>query len=219
MISQLNREGSPFIMAGWGGGTIDLKTMVIPYCYPTARNIMQAMSRYYGIPSFGLGGTSDAKVVDQQAASEAALTLMVEVLTGSDLLHDLGYLEAGLTFSFSQLVICSEIVSWIKDYLKPIDISDETLALDVIEEIGMNKDYLSHPHTFKHFRRHWYPKLFERGNYENWVSAGGKTLAERAAEKVEDILAQHQPEKLPEDIQKSLKEFVQRAESRKKAKG
>jgi trimethylamine--corrinoid protein Co-methyltransferase len=219
VISQLNREGSPFIMAGWGGGTIDLKTMVIPYCYPTARNIMQAMSRYYGIPSFGLGGTSDAKVVDQQAASEAALTLMVEVLTGSDLLHDLGYLEAGLTFSFSQLVICSEIVSWIKDYLKPIDISDETLALDVIEEIGMNKDYLSHPHTFKHFRRHWYPKLFERGNYENWVSAGGKTLAERAAEKVEDILAQHQPEKLPEDIQKSLKEFVQRAESRKKAKG
>ena len=106
----------------------------------------------------------------------------------------------------------------IKDYLKPIDISDETLALDVIEEIGMNKDYLSHPHTFKHFRRHWYPKLFERGNYENWVSAGGKPLLKELRRKSR-IYAQHQPEKLPEDIQKSLKEFVQRAESRKKAKG
>lgn len=219
VLSQLNREGAPFIMAGWGGGTIDLKTMVIPYAYPTARNIMQAMARYYGLPSFGLGGSTDSKVVDQQAAAEAALTMLVEVLAGVDMLHDLGYLESGLTFSFPQLVICTEIISWIKNFLKAIDINEETLALDVIGEVGMSNDYLSHPHTFKHFRQHWYPKLFERGTYEGWVSSGGKNLAERAADKVEDILAQHQPERLPKDIQKALKEFVQRAESRKKARG
>lgn len=214
VLSQLNREGSPFILPGWGGGAIDLKTMVISYCHPTARGMMLAMARYYNLPVFGLGGVTESKMVDQQAAAEAALTLFVEILSGASLIHDLGYIESGITFSFAQLALCNEITSWIKGYLQEVEISDETLALDVIEEVGNNGDYLGHPHTFKNFRHHWYPDLFERWNYVNWASDGEKTLKDRAAAKVDKLIGEHQPQQLGPEVKIALRKIVEKAERR-----
>ncbi len=213
VLSQLKREGAPFITMGWAGTPMDLRTLVGAYCDPTQRGIMQAMAHFYGLPMFGLGGASDSKLPDQQAAAEAALTLMTETLAGSNIIHDLGYLESGLTFSFAQLVICDEIVSWLKEFFGGVEVSDETLAVDLIAEVGPDGQFLNTDHTFRHYRERWYPELFDRATYEVWQERGGKTLLERATEKVEQILAEHEPDPLPKDVRERLREIVHRAES------
>jgi trimethylamine---corrinoid protein Co-methyltransferase len=130
---------------------------------------------------------------------------------GGNLIHDLGYLESGLTYSFAQLVICSQMVNWIKGFFREIEVTDETLALDEIERAGAGGMYLSSKHTKKHFKETWYPDLFERGTYTDWEKKGGQTLLERASARVEKLLAEHQPEPLPQDVKVKLRRIVERA--------
>jgi trimethylamine--corrinoid protein Co-methyltransferase len=148
---------------------------------------------------------------DLQAAAEAALSLAVETLAGGNLIHDLGYLESGLTFSPVQLLLCDEIVSWLKGYTREFEVNDRTLALDVIAEVGHGGQFLSTKHTREHFKERWYPNLFERANFDSWLEKGGKTLEERASDKIEQILGEHTPDPLPESIQKKLREIVETA--------
>jgi len=219
VLSQLKREGAPFIVPGWGAEGMDMSTMVNPYCAPGPKGIAHALGHHYSLPIFGLGGCSESKLVDQQAAAEAALTLMAETLGGAHLIHDLGYLESGLCGSLAQLVICNEMVGWLEHMMAPIEISEETLALDLIDEVGPDGQFLDTEHTMAHFRERWYPGVFERGNYDQWQAAGGKSLGERAAESVEEILAEHQPEPLPDDVVQAIRAIVRRAEERVETKG
>jgi trimethylamine--corrinoid protein Co-methyltransferase len=193
VLAQLAREGTPFIVKGWGGGGLDMRTMVYGYASPDQRATGIAMARYYGLPSFALAGASDAKLVDGQAAAEAALTLAVETLAGADLVHDLGYLESGMTGSLAQLVVCAEVVSWLRHLQRPIVVDDETLALDLVDELGPGGQFLAAGHTRRHFREHWYSSLFERQTREAWEADGGGTLAERAARRVDQVLASAPP--------------------------
>jgi len=212
LLAQLKQEGAPVIIPGMPpGGTFDMKTLVTSYCEPE-RTITQALGRFYGFPMFALGGASESKTPDQQAAAEAALSLVVETLAGGQIIHDLGYLESGLTFSFIQLVLCDEIVSWIKAFRREFEVNDETLALDVIAELGPDGDFLQTEHTLKHFRERWYPALFERASYGTWLKTGGKTFVERAAETVDRVLAEHRPEPLPGKVRKKIREIVVRAD-------
>jgi trimethylamine--corrinoid protein Co-methyltransferase len=210
VLSQLNREGAPFIMPGMAPTPMDMRTMVSPYTDPN-KGMFQALARLYKLPAFGWGGVSDAKVVDQQAAAEAALTLLAESLVGGNIIHDLGYLESGLAFSFAQLLICNEIVSWIEAFMIGPQINAETLALDVIAQVGPEGQYLNQEHTRQHFREVWYPRLFERDDYGSWEKKGGQTLGQRAATRVQEIIQEHQPELLPDDVQAQLRDIVRRA--------
>ena len=210
VLSQLIREGAPVIIPGMSPGPLDMRTAVNPYCDPE-QGIMQSMAKFYGLPMFSLGGASESKAVDQQAAAEASLSLLFETLTGSDLIHDLGYLESGLTFSFSHLVICDEIVNWIRAFTKNVKVTEKTLALDVIEEVGPEGNYLKTDHTRNHYKERWYPNLFERDTYDSWIGKGGKTLVERAADKVDLILSERKPESLPPKIKEKLKGIIRRA--------
>ena len=189
VIAQLVREGTPFVAKGWGGGGLDMKTMVYGYASPDQRATATALARHVGLPAFSLAGASDAKTVDQQAAAEAALTLAVEALAGPDLVHDLGYLESGLSGSLAQLAICDEMVAWLRHTGSPLDTGDEALALDVIDEVGPDGQFLAARHTARHCRELYYPTIFERATREAWTAAGGTTLAERAGRRVEELLA------------------------------
>jgi trimethylamine--corrinoid protein Co-methyltransferase len=188
---------------------MDMRTMTTPYADPE-RGIFQAMARLYSLPAFGWGGVSDSKAVDQQAAAEAALTLLAESLVGGNIIHDLGYLESGLTFSLVQLVICEDLIGWIGAFLKGVEVSDESLALNVIAQAGPEGHYLNQEHTRRHFRETWYPDLLERDDYKTWNRKGSKTLGQRAAERVEEILEGHQPEPLPDDMRARLRQIVAR---------
>jgi trimethylamine--corrinoid protein Co-methyltransferase len=215
VLSQLQREGAPFIMPGMPPSPMDMRTMTAPYADPE-RGIFQAMARFYGLPAFGLGGATDAKVVDQQAAAEAALTLLAETLVGGNIIHDLGYLESGLTFSLAQLAICHDMVGWVGAFTRGVEVTDETLALDLIKQAGPEGSYLATEHTRQHFRDSWYPQLFERETYGVWQKQGAKTLAERAAEQVGRILREHKPPPLPDDVLAQLQAIVGRAEESQK---
>jgi trimethylamine--corrinoid protein Co-methyltransferase len=211
VLSQLKSEGTPVIVTGMPpGGTFDMRTLVTSYCEPE-RTITQAMSHFYGLPMFSIAGASESKAVDQQAAAEAALSLVVETLAGGNIIHDLGYLESGLTFSLVQLAICDEIVSWIKGFIKKFEVNDDTLALDVMAKVGPDGQFLNTEHTLNYYKDRWYPSLFERGNYQSWIEKGEKVLAERAADRIEHLLAVHQLEPLPDKIKRRLIEIVQDA--------
>jgi len=211
VLSQLVREGAPVIVPGMPpGGTFDMKTMVTSYCEPE-RTITQALAHFFNLPMFAIGGASEAKISDQQAAAEAAMSLVVESLAGSHIIHDLGYLESGLTFSFVQLVLCDEIVSWIKAYMMEYEVNDETLALDMIAEIGPDGEFLDTNHTLRHFRDRWYPSFFERTSYGAWMKKGGKSFSERAKERIDEILSEYKPEPLSDRVKDKILRIVSKA--------
>lgn len=214
VMAQLRRPGTPIIVPGWGGEALDMRTMVEPYAGADYQGIAEALAHFYELPVFTLGGASDAKLPDGQAAAEAALTLMLRALNGGQLVHDLGYLESGLCGSLAQLAICDEIVGWIKAALSEVEINEETLALDLIDQVGPDGQFLESAHTLQHYRERWYPRLFERENYERWQSRGGKSVVQRAAERVEEILTHHTPPVLPTDVAARVHAVVERAVQR-----
>ncbi len=212
VLSQLQQEGSPVIIPGMTGGTFDMRTLVSSYCEPE-RTLAHSLARFYGLPMFGLGGASESKTVDGQAAAEAALTLLVDVLAGSHLIHDLGYLESGLTFSFTQLLLCDEIVSWVKALTQQTEVSSRTLAVDVVESIGPEGQFLDTDHTLDYYRERWYPSLCDRNSYDSGGQNGEKSLAERAAERIDRLLVEHKPAPLPDSVKKDLQSIVEKAEN------
>lgn len=208
VLAQLNREGSPIILTGGVNDMMDMKTTVDAYADPTNRVMLVELAHRYDLPIFGLTGCSDSKVPDEQAAAEAAFSIMLETMAGAQMAHDVGYLEGGMCNSIEQIVICDELINYTKHFMRGLEINDETLALDLIEEIGPDGNYLSTEHTLKHYKQDWYPKLFDRRNYDDWKARGEKTLRQRAQEKALKLLETHKPEPLPADIQKQLDEIA-----------
>ncbi len=196
VLAQLVNEGCPASMSGGTADKLDMRSMINVYSAPEDRVAYAEMARFYDIPHFGLGGGSDSKLVDEQSAAEAALTMLVEALAGSNLIHDVGYMESGMSNSLAQIVICDEIIGWIRRFMDPIVVDEETLALELVERVAPMGDYLAEDHTMAHFNEDWYPSLFDQSSHDKWVKAGSLSLGEKAARRVDELLAKHQVEDL-----------------------
>jgi trimethylamine--corrinoid protein Co-methyltransferase len=208
VLSQLKREGSPFLRAEPGGGGMDMRSMVSLYAAPDGGPFAWDLAHYYGIPTFGYAGCSDAKIFDAQAAAEAALTLVDNALNGVNLVHDMGYLDCAMTGSLEFLAFCDELVAWLRRYLRKLDISEETLALDLIHEIGPDGNFVEARHTLNHVREDWVPALMDRNNHQRWAANGATTLQQRANERVRKLLAGHRARRLPEAVLQTLENVV-----------
>jgi trimethylamine--corrinoid protein Co-methyltransferase len=211
VIAQLKREGAPVILTGGVNDMLDMRNGIDCYADPTNRVMLVEMAHRYGLPIFGLTGCSDSKLPDEQAAAEAAFSILLEAMAGAQMAHDVGYLDSGMTNSIEQVVICDELIAYTRHFLKGLEVNDETLALDLIDEVGPDGSFMATQHTHKNFRKDWYPKLFERRNYDAWEKDGAKSMRQRAREKALDILEHHQPEPLPEDVQGEIERIVQQA--------
>jgi trimethylamine--corrinoid protein Co-methyltransferase len=211
VLAQLVREGAPVVVPGFGGDALDLRTMVDPYAGPDHRGTVPSLAHHYGLPMFSLAGGSDSKRPDQQAAAEAALTMLGDALAGGHLIHDSGYLESGLTGSLVQLAICDEIAAWIRASMAPVVIDEETLALDLIDSLGPDGSFLETQHTIDHYRDRWYPSLIDRRSHSAWLARGGANLGEGAAAQVDRVLATHQAPPLPEAAEQAISAILQRA--------
>jgi trimethylamine---corrinoid protein Co-methyltransferase len=209
VIAQLKREGAPVILTGGVNDMLDMRSTVDAYADPTNRVMLVELAHRYDLPIFGLTGCSDSKLPDEQAAAEAAFSILLETLAGAQLAHDVGYLEGGMTNSIEQVVICDELIAYTKHFMRSLEINEETLALDLIDQIGPDGDFLSSEHTLEHYREDWYPKLFDRSQYDIWKRKGSKTLRERARDKALKLLETHQPEPLPADVQKKVDAIVE----------
>jgi len=196
VVAQLVNEGCPVAVAGGASAKLDMRSMVTIFSAPESRVAFTQMARFYDLPHFGLAGASDSKVVDEQAAAEAALTMMAEALAGSNLIHDVGYMDSGNSNSLAQIVICDEIVGWIRRFMEPVVVDEETLALELIERLAPMGDYLGEDHTMAHVDDDWYPGLFDHSSHDKWLKGGALRLGEKAARRVDELLAAHRVEDL-----------------------
>ncbi len=214
VLANLVNEGAPFI---YGGAIVpmDMSTSLIAYAAPELMLAMSAvtdLARYYRLPMFSLAGASDSNLYDQQASLESAVWILLSSLSGGNLVHDVGYINNGLTASLQQLVISNEVIGMVRRIYRGIEVNEETIALDLINDIGPGGEYLTSDHTLRHFRENWYSDLIQRIPYERWVDEGQKDLGTRSKEKAIDILENHRPNPLDDDVRKRLRAIIESME-------
>ena len=206
VMHQLKRPGAPFVY-GSGLHHMDMKTTISVYGAPEfqlARVAVAEMGRFYGLPTWGYAGHSDSCVMDEQAAADAAFSVLVALLAGNNLVHDVGYLEAGLTTSPEMIVFTAEMISMMRHFMDGMSLDAESLALDVIDQVGPGGDFLTAKHTLKHFRELWQPTLFSRQRADKWIATGSKRLGQRLKEKTIAIIKGHQPEPLSDNVREEI---------------
>ena len=217
VIHQLKARGAPLIVQA-PVIFFDMQASVMPYFGPEwclSAATSKEMALFYGIPTFGKAGAADSKIFDQQAGVEIGMSILAESLVGNNLIHDMGYLESGLTASLEAMVVCSEVASMTRRITRGVDLSPEHLSLDLIDRVGPKGNYLAEDHTADHFRREfWFPRIMDHNTHEVWVREGAKTLAEKAHVEAERILREHVPEPLAPEIREEIEEIINRREQR-----
>ncbi|AET69838.1 trimethylamine:corrinoid methyltransferase [Desulfosporosinus orientis DSM 765] len=219
LLSQLKREGAPFIAAA-PGGPMDMKTM--QHCYGAPEfSLVHAASadifHYLNLPIWSAAGASDSKIVDAQAAAEAAFQIFASASSGAHLIHDVGFLDSGLTGSLEQLVLGDEIIGMVRRFIKGVEIDEDHLALEVIHEVGPGGQFITAEHTYRYFKQElWTPTLLDREVYSNWENNGNKSLTDRANEKAKKILREHRPEPLSQKVLTVIDNILENAEQRMK---
>ncbi|NOZ73241.1 MAG: trimethylamine methyltransferase [Chloroflexi bacterium] len=214
LIHQLKQAGAPFLY-GHGVHHLDMKDMISVYGAPEfqlARVMAAEMGRFYHLPVWGYAGHSDSKVLDGQAAADAQFSVMTALLAKTNLNHDVGYLEAGLANSPELMVLTNEIISQTRRFVEGVRVDEESLAVDVIHDVGPGGEFLSHDHTMAHWRELWMPKIFDRQLLETWEERGSKSLRQRLQEATLALMDTHEPEPLPEDVDAELDRILAEAE-------
>ena len=208
VFNQLVKPGCA-VVYGHFSTVMDMKSSIFSFG-AVEMNLMVAaqaqIARHYDIPFYGTAGCSDSKLPDSQAALEATFSCLSSALGCSGLIHDAGLLEYGTMASPEHMVLVNEILHMVGHYMNGLDVSDEALALDIIDSVGPGGHYLMLEHTMKHFRDAWYPQLLDRNGYNNWFETGGKDLGTRARERALALMG-HQPVPLAKEKVDALNEM------------
>jgi trimethylamine--corrinoid protein Co-methyltransferase len=195
-LAQLVKPGLPCVFA-IASGVMDMATTTYAGADPRANLLHVAtaqMSHYYGLPFQG-GTGIDAILSDVQAGFERGMQVLANALGGTNFIHlSLGMMEQMMTASYEQVVIDNEILDAAFVMARGIEVNDDTLAVDVIREVGPGGNYLSHEHTVKYLRKDcWFPKIVVRDRYEIWEATGRRDMRQRANEMARRILAEYHP--------------------------
>ncbi|MGD2271925.1 MAG: trimethylamine methyltransferase family protein [Desulfobacterales bacterium] len=215
VLSQLTEPGAPVVM-GPAIGIMDMRTT--KYCYTDIGTCMgkimtAQMARFYGLPSFCAGtGASDAKIPDAQAGAEAALSALIGAQSGVNIVYNVGTMAGGTLGSFELAVIGDEVIGMIQHLAKGVTVNSETLAFDVLKEIGPEGNFLSHNHTLSLFRKELYfPKLFNRESVQTWLKKGERNIFDEAKERAKEIIRNHKVPALSEAQQADLSKIIKEA--------
>jgi trimethylamine--corrinoid protein Co-methyltransferase len=219
VLSQLRKPGASLIIGGLMSN-MDMRTTV--YCYGSPEMALLSaayteITKWLEVPMYETAGCSDVKAFDEQAAMEATINIATAALAGGNMIHDVGYIEQGLTSSMEMMVASDEIIDMVKRILRGVPVSDETMALDVMEAVGPGGHYLEQDHTYNRFKTEiWRPKLLDRLNWENWTQAGSKRYGERVHDRVIEILEAETEPLLDEGMYKELRRICELADARHK---
>ncbi|MBD3308637.1 trimethylamine methyltransferase [candidate division KSB3 bacterium] len=221
VLHQLKAKGAP-IISGFGIATMDMRTTAPIYACPEYRLALSACAdlyHYYEIPMWGTAGVSDAHCFDQQASMEAAISLLTAALDGANLVHDVGYLGQGAIGSPATLVMCAELISYVKRLMQGFEIGREWIDMEGIRQVGPGGNFLTADQTLKLFRtHHWQPTLANRDTLRLWKQKGRQTYGDRAKHKALDILKTHMPHPPSDEIVQTLNALRTRAEAALKGK-
>jgi trimethylamine--corrinoid protein Co-methyltransferase len=217
VVSQLARRGAPLIMGGVIS-SMDMHTTILTYGSPELHLLSAALtdiSHWLRIPVFSTAGCSDSKIFDEQAAVEASLSILAAGLSGANLIHDIGFLESALIGSHEMVVLSDEVVGMVKRFLRGVRVDDETLALDLIKEVGPGGNFIAADHTAEHFRgEFWFPSLLDRSKYDAWEAAGKHTLGDRIRARVREIIATHAVPPLPAEVDAGIDRILAAADKK-----
>jgi trimethylamine--corrinoid protein Co-methyltransferase len=200
--------------------TMDMRASTCVYGCPEYRLALSACADLYhhhGLPMWGTAGASDADRLDQQAGMEWAVSIMVDAMNGANLVHDIGYLGQGIIGHPGGLVMCNEIISYVKRFVRGFDLDDVHIGLDVIREVGPGGEFLTTDQTMKTYKtEHFLPDQCNRDNLDTWLMKGGKDWAAMSTEKAREILKAHTPAPLSDAAAATLTEIRREAETKLK---
>jgi len=210
LIAQLINSGTPIIY----GTSASVPNMRTGSTFSGAPEIgllgiiMTQLAKRYNLPSDMSCGT-DSKIADAQASIEIIFTSLPPILSGIDLMG-ISTIDTKLTFSLEQLVINNEIIGWIARILKGIIVDQDHLAVDLIREVvHSGGSFIDKEHTVKYFREELLDSnLMNTESRSVWEEKGSKTLQQKAQQKVKEILKEHEPVSLSQDIQKEMDKII-----------
>lgn len=217
-LIQLVNPGNP-VLYGTVSTVMDMRTTMTMLGSPevglTHVGFAQ-LAKWYDLPCRGAAGNADSKALDIQAGYETAFNLLLATCAGFNFItYALGGIDFSLSVSFEKIVTDHELLGMVERVAKGVQVSDETLAVDVIDKVGQGGHFLAQKHTREHIRNeHFIPELFDTQSYEGWVKAGSKDLGQRGKEEVKRILREHQPPALDKDLEKQLEAYVKQVQRR-----
>lgn len=174
---------------------------------------MTEMGKYYGLPVYINVGLTDSKIPDAQAGIESGITLACGAMAGEDVFGHLGICGVDQASSLLMLTMQHEVIAYIERMMSGVEISEETLALDIIDQVGHGGNFLAEEHTARHFRNElWFPGLLDRRFFNAWMNDGMKDMRERCREMKREILDNHEPEPMDEDKVREIERLVKSAE-------
>lgn len=177
------------------------------------------MSKRYGMPSSPGAMGCMAKMIGPQIGHEHTLVPLTVALVGGDLLNGIGMLEGSKVLSFEQMMIDHEIATAVLRLISGFQVTDETLALPMIDRVGPRGNFLQEQHTYKHMREIWDPTLSDLRPYDVWKAAGAETMQQVARRKAKEILQKHTPVPLDQSVSKQLSQIVSECEKKPFPKG
>ena len=203
VMHQLRSPGAPFLF-GIGSAVLDIATAQSSYNdlgYLTGYMCAVEMAKWLDIPNWGNAGTSDSHLPDAQAGMEATQITFLAMQAGSNLAHDVGYLDFGLTCSLEQVVIVDEFIAMNRRLLGGVPVDRESLAVETIAQAGPGGHFMGSKHTRRHMREvQWRPGILNRQGRDNWLADGGLDLAAKARVKALRLLATHEVPALPPQV-------------------
>ncbi len=206
-IAQLKRPGCP-VGLGCNFPILDMASGLMTVASPEMSLNLTAqaeVAQSFGLPTWGLAGSTDAKLLDGQAGAEAAFSILAQGMAGLNLIHDVGYMDMSMACGVEQLVLGNDIIGMAKRYLSGMEVDTEHLAMDVVANVGPAGHFMQQQHTAKHLRTQlWRPKVFTRKPYETWKADGAKDVGTRIKEEIVRILETHKPEPLSETVLSEL---------------
>lgn len=199
-------------------GYCDMRSMLFGYAgaerIPLIAARIQMISEFYGCPSGVHGGKTNACVPGIQAGVEKAVSMLMPVLAGAIGFGTVGHLENALTFSPMQLVIDNEIARYIRRCVRPVEVNDETLALDVIAEAGIGGNTVNSEHTARHFKDELLlSPFFEAVSWGSGNSMDRDRFERLAAEKAQKLLNEPVTPVLTSDQEAAINEIVKEAKT------
>jgi trimethylamine---corrinoid protein Co-methyltransferase len=216
-ILQLYKPGTPVCM-GSVMAPSDLRVVRPAYGGPEMSLYCAAMSdisRYMGIPYMGTAGASESKSLDLQAAIESTFQVLLSSLSNATLVHDVGFLDCADIGSLEMLIMNDEIISMTRRIQRGIEVSDQTLMLDLIDQVGPGGEFLSSLETAQLCRMEiWMPGLMDRAPWVEWYNTGSISMLDRIKAKLHNILNTHQPIPLPTETTQKIADILHSANQR-----
>ena len=215
VLAQLRNPGCPCSM-GCNFGALDMSSGLLSLACPEMSLALAAQAEValsFGLPTWGLAGSTGAKVLDAQAGAESAFSILAQGLGGLNLIHDVGYMDNGMICSTAQLVLGNENIGMTKRFIRGITVNQETLARKVIENVGPGGHFLQETHTLEHFKDElWVPGLMTREPREVWQQAGSKDLAAVIQEKLHEVLETHEAPALADKTLSAIRKIRKNGE-------